>query len=333
MRHQALLLEDTPQRLRLAEIDTPSLQAGEVRIQLKAAALNHRDQWQREGKYPGLVYPQVPGSDGAGIVVEAADADGQPWVGREVIINPNMDWGDNPLVQQPGYHIRGVPSPGTFQQLLAVPIHRLAAKPAHLTWEQAAALPLAGLTAYRATFHHGHVQAGQRVLVTGIGGGVAQFAAQFAMAQGADLWVTSGSVAKAEVWLERGAKGWANYRDDGWEKALRKASGSFHCIIDSAGGEQMNRLIDLALPGGRIVFYGATLGAAPSLNLAKVFWNQLTLQGSTMGSDADFAAMLAFVAQHGIVPMVSSMRPFADIVSAYDEMDAHQQAGKLVVTF
>lgn len=331
---QALVLnEPAAIRLRIETVTVPALQTGEVRVRMLAAALNHRDEWIRQGLYAGIQYPAILGSDGCGIVEEAADDTGRHWLGQEVIINPNNDWGPNPAVQGSAYTIRGLQTAGTFAQYLVLPAHRLHAKPAHLSPQQAAALPLAGLTAYRATVHYGKPKPGMRVLVTGIGGGVAMFALQFALALGAACWVTTGDERKLKHAVSLGAKGGANYKTPDYWKAFKKETGGFDLIVDSAGGDSLNSLIELCRPAGQIVFYGATTGVPKQLNIRKMFWNQTRLQGSTMGSDDDFTAMVALVNQHKIVPVVDGVRPFAQILDALADMRAHKQLGKLVVGF
>jgi len=213
-----------------------------------------------------------------------------------------------------------------------VPAGQLAAKPAQLGWEEAAALPLAGLTAYRAVFSRAQLKPTDRVLVTGIGGGVALFALQFAVAAGAEVWVTSSSDAKIARAVALGAKGGLNYVQPGWAAAAAKAPGLFDVIVDSAGGDGFGDLLDLAAPGGRIVFFGATRGNGPALAMRKVFWRQLSLLGTTMGSPADWGAMTEFVALHRVRPVVSEVFPLARGAEAFALMERGGQFGKIVVT-
>ncbi|MGB3180820.1 MAG: zinc-binding dehydrogenase [Cyclobacteriaceae bacterium] len=328
---KALFLTDqNDSHLRIGEIDKPKPGPGEALVQIKAAALNHRDQWMREGKYPGIQYETIIGSDAAGVVVEVNDDDNS-WKGKSVIINPNIGWGDNPAVQDSNYTILGMPHNGTFTEYISIPVHRLKEMPAHLDYTQAASLPLAGLTAYRALFTHGMLQEGQRVLVNGIGGGVAQMAFMFAKAAGAEISVTSGSQEKLDLMKERGAAGTYNYKEEKWAKAALRGQGGFHLCIDSAGGKALNNLVRCTAPGGRIVFYGSTTGTPPELDLFRIFWNQITLQGSTMGNDEEFSQMVDFTARHKLVPEVDSVRPFAEAEKAFDAMKNFTQTGKLVL--
>ncbi len=327
---KALTLTDSG-TIAIIEKDKPQPKAGEVLVRIQAAALNHRDQWIREGKYPGIKIGVTLGSDGAGVVEEVADGVNQDWLGKEVIINPNMNWGDNPAVQSADYKILGMPVDGTFAEYICVKADRLAEKPAHLTIAQAAALPLGGLTAFRALFTNGGLQKGEKVLVNGVGGGVAQFAFQFALAAGADVWVTSGSDEKVSFAIEQGAMCGFNYKEENWHKGAKRTSEGFNLIIDSAGGDQLNQLIDTLLPAGRLVFYGATTGVPSKLSLHKLFWMQARLQGSTMGNDEEFQEMIRFVSDHRLEPFMEEPLPFTKIKDALDAMQDGRQFGKLVV--
>jgi len=311
----------------------PDLQPreGQVIVELKAAALNRRDYWITQGLYPGIKTPVVLGSDGSGVVTRTGRGVSESWVGREVILYPGIDWGDKPSAQGRAFRVIGMPDDGTFATSVAVPANLLYPKPPHLNWQEAAALPLAGVTAYRAACVQGAVQADQRVLVTGVGGGVATFALQFAVATGADVWVTSSSPRKIQHAVSLGAKGGFDYRNAGWHRELVKLSGPLDLIVDSAGGPGYANLVEVAAPGGRIVNYGATAGKPPELDLFKVFWKQLHLIGSTLGSPHDFEAMLDFVNHHRIRPIIDHVFPLDDANIAVASMADSPQFGKLVL--
>ncbi|MSU68723.1 MAG: alcohol dehydrogenase [Opitutia bacterium] len=309
----------------------PQPAAGEAVVAIRAAALNHRDVWIKAGQYAGLQWPCQPGSDGAGVVMAVGDGVDAAWIGREVVINPSFDWGADEQTQGPNFTILGLPRAGTLAEKISVPVAQLSAKPAHLSWEEAAALPLAGLTAYRALFARARLRAGERVLVTGIGSGVAWFALQFAVVCGADVWVTSSSAEKIAKAIALGAKGGFHYTRAGWAVEATRIAGMFDVIVDSAGGAGFGDLIDLAAPGGRIVFFGGTRGNGPALPLRKIFWRQLSLLGTTMGSLANWSAMLEFVALHRVRPVVSEVFPLARAADAFALMERGGQCGKIVV--
>jgi NADPH:quinone reductase-like Zn-dependent oxidoreductase len=270
------------------------------------------------------------GSDGAGIVESVHDEEHKEWVGKEVVINPNIDWGPNPDTKSSKYTILGMPVDGTFAEYIVVPVDRLSHKPFHLDILQASALPLGGLTAFRALFRKGELRAGQNVLISGFGGGVAQFAFLFAKAADANVYVTSGSDDKLEKALKMGAKGGYNYKKHAQYEELWKTKGGFDLIIDSAGGDQINSFIKMLRPSGKLVFYGATNGKPNNLDVYRMFWNQLSIFGTTMGSDQEFEEMLAFVSKHQIRPMVDSIRPFSKMAESFPDIAKANRAGKIV---
>lgn len=314
--------------LHLRDIPSPACPAGHVRLQLHAAALNHRDQFIREGKYAKIELPAVLGSDGVGTVIEAPTR--PELVGQRMLINPALHWGDDERAQGPDFSVLGMPTQGTFAEEIVVPEHNVHPAPEHLTDEQAAALPLAGLTGYRALITQAFWEPGQTVLITGIGGGVASLTLQFAVALGARVIVSSTSDAKIARAIELGAAAGVNVRTDGWAKQVQ-ALGPIDCIVDSVGGETINDLTSIVRPGGRIVVYGATLGHVPMFNMSKMFWKQIHLIGSTMGTPSDFEDMVQLVETARLVPTVDSVFPLADAERAFERMIAAEQFGKIVL--
>lgn len=328
---KALVLPGKNEAMQLLEVPDPVAAAGEAVVRVHAAALNHRDLWIQKGLYAGLKYPITLGSDGCGVVESVGAGVDAAWVGKRVIINPGLGWGDRTDTQAASFKILGLPDDGTLAERVKVEAIYLADAPAHLSDAQAAALPLAGLTAWRALFTRAGLKAGENVLVTGVGGGVALFALQFAVAAGAKVFVSSGSEAKIARAKELGASGGVNYRGEKWvEEAKALCPTGFNVIIDSAGGASFPRLIDLAAPGGRIAFFGATNGNPPEIDLRKMFWKQISLLGSTMGSPGEFAAMVKFVGEHGIVPLAETVFPLAEGNAAFAAMDRAEQFGKIV---
>ncbi len=329
---KAAVLEGVEKPLVIQEVADPVPAPNWAVVRLQAAALNHRDLWIQQGRYPGLKFPIIPGSDGAGVVAAVGREADRDWVGRPVIINPSLDWGDDPRVPGPGFRILGLPDDGTLAGAVAVPVANLAPPPGHLSMEQAAALPLGGLTAWRALFARGGLRAGETVLITGIGGGVALFALQFALAAGATVYVTSGSADKLARARQLGAAGGANYREADWPTQLRQQAGEFDLTVDSAMGGGLAPLIELTRPGGRVVFYGATTGNPPGFDARKVFFRQISLLGTTMGSPADFAAMVRLVESRRIVPTIDAVLPFNQVEPALRRMESAAQFGKIVLT-
>jgi zinc-binding alcohol dehydrogenase/oxidoreductase len=320
---KALVLVGKDQGLAFQDVEMPQITEGSVIVKLAAAALNHRDVWIQKGQYGGIKYPSILGSDGAGTTDD----------GQAVIINPSINWGDNQRFQGKDFEILGLPSNGTFAEYISIPKENIVAKPEHLTFEQAAALPLAGLTAYRALFSRCQAQAGEKVLISGIGGGVALFAMQFAIAAGCDVWVTSSSEDKIAQAVSMGAKGGFNYRTEGWAKGASAATGGFDCVIDSAAGAGFADLVKTCAAGGRMCFYGGTTGLLTGISPQIVFYKQLTIMGSTMGSTEEFNAMVAFVSDHKIVPVVDEVFTLENGNAALTKMAEGKQFGKLVIRF
>lgn len=320
-----------PDNLRIEEWPTPVPGAGEVVVRLRAAAINHRDVWIRHGQYAGIRLPAILGSDGTGEVVAAGDAEGRSWLGRDVVIDPSLAWGDDPRAQGSTFHLLGMPTEGTYAEFVKVPVANVYAKPAHLTLEEAAALPLAAVTAYRALVTRAALQAEEVVVITGIGGGVALAALTMAVSLGAIAYVTSSSDQKIAMAKQHGAAGGVLYHANDWSRTLRQIIGRQpDVIIDGAGGDTFSQALDLVRPGGRIVTYGATRGAAPGLEVRRIFWKQLDIYGSTMGTPEDFTGMLQMYAT-GLHPIVDSVVPLNDVAQGHARIDRGEQFGKIVL--
>ncbi len=332
---KAIVLRELGGPEKLLYEDMPDPQAGpcEVVVKLKAAALNHRDQWIRYGQYAGIKLPIILGSDGAGVVHAVGEGVDSALLGSEVVINPSLDWGTNEAAQSKKYRILGLPDDGTYAEFIKVPAENVAAKPDHLSFEEAAAIPLAALTAYRAVATRAQVKAGETVLVTGVGGGVATFVLQISKALGARALVTSGSDEKIEKAKQLGADGGANYKTQDWAKEITDLTGGAgpDVIIDSAGSSTLETAVKIAKPAGRIVFFGATNGLAPNLDLRRIFFKQLNLFGSTMGSPREFAAMLQLYTNQKLRPAVDKVFPLAETPAAHQRMEEAGQFGKIVL--
>lgn len=317
---KALILQALHQALDYGDMPHPIPGKGEALVQLHAAALNHRDVYITQGLYSGIKFPSILGSDGAGT-----------YRGKPVLIYPAFDWGPNPAAQGKNFRVLGMPDNGTFAECISIPKAHLFPKPEHLSWEQAAALPLGGLTAYRTLFTRCQLKKGEKVLISGIGGGVALLALQFAVAAGAEVFVTSGSAEKIEKAVKLGAKAGVSYRMEGWDKQLKQIAGGFDVVVDSAAGDGFATLAGLCNPGGRIGIYGGSLGKINGLSPQIIFWKQISILGSTMGTLRDFRQMLAFVEKHNIIPIVDAVFELSDGNAALEKMRNGDQFGKLVL--
>jgi len=320
-----------PEQVRATDAPDPVPGPGEAVVRLRAAALNHRDAWIRKGLYANITLPVILGSDGAGEVAAVGEGVETRLVGVAVVINPSLEWGDDEQAQGPTWRILGLPEDGTHAQLVKVPSSSLFPKPPELTWEEAAAVPLAGLTAFRAVVTRAAVTAGETVLVTGIGGGVSTFVLAIAKARGARVFVTSGSDDKLARARELGAEGGVNYRDPDWSRKLTALAGTVDVAVDSAGGETFAKLLEIVRPGGRIVNYGATTGSPTTIEARRLFWKQLALLGSTMGTPREFGRMLELYGAGGLRPVVDRVFPLEAVADAHRRMDQAEQFGKIVL--
>jgi zinc-binding alcohol dehydrogenase/oxidoreductase len=321
-----------PDQFKFQEVEMPTPGKDEILIRLRAAAFNRRDIFARRGQYPGIRFPAIPGADGAGEVVAAGENANLYPIGSNVIINPALNWGEDERIYTKDFSIVGNPTDGTFAEYIKVPKENVFLKPDYLTWEEAAALPLAGLTAYRAIVTRGKVKKGENVLIPGIGGGVATFLLQIATAIGANVYVTSSSEEKINKAISLGAVGGVNYREENWEKKLRQMMKDGADIsIDSIGGKSFQQLVNIAKHGSRIVTFGATAGPVPQLLMPKIFLKQLDVLGTTMGSPREFKEMLFFYSENEIHPVIDSIYEFDDIMEAQIRMEEGDLFGKIVV--
>ncbi len=276
--------------------------------------------------------PLIPGSDGAGLVAEAGQGTDHLKVGEAVVINPSLNWGDREDRPSSSFKILGGPDPGTYAEYVVVPVENVFPKPSPLSFDEAAAVPLASLTAWRAVITRGQVRPGERVVVLGIGGGVATFALQIARAAGAMVIATSSSETKLERARTLGADLAINYTSEDWEKIIQeRTGGGADVVIDSAGKETWGKALRALRPGGRLVSFGATTGRTTEVDIRHVFWNQISILGTTMGSPREFAAMLHLYEAGRLKPVVDSVFPLREAPAAHRRMDEGQQFGKIVL--
>jgi zinc-binding alcohol dehydrogenase/oxidoreductase len=323
-----------PENLVYEDVPDPEPGSGEVVVKVHAAALNRRDVFVTRGMYPGAkpdALPATLGSDGSGEVVARGEgADGAD-EGTEVVINPALFWGDDPAKPGKEYRILGLPDEGTFAQFISVPADHVFPKPSHLSYEEAAAIPLGALTAYRALVTRGQLQQGETVVVPGIGSGVATFVVQMAAALGARVFVTSGSDEKLEKAKELGAEGGVNYNNEDWSKELKGIAGGVDLSVDHVGGEAFDALVSLAAPGGRIVTFGATAGPKVAVVMPRIFLKHLTVLGTAMGTPEEFGAMLDLYGERGLRPAVNETFPLQEATAAMGLMEKGVGVGKIVL--
>lgn len=301
------------------DVDDPVAGPGEVVVELRTAAVNRRDLLVRNPPGPAYVFPLpvIPGSDGAGIRRDT---------GEEVVIYPGLGWGPREDAAGPDWRMLGAPDNGTYAELVKVPEENVFPKPARFSWEEAAAFPLAGLTAFRALFEVGGLIRDETVLVLGAGSGVSTFAVSLAAQAGATVLVTSSSQEKIERAKELGASGGVLYTEEGWPEAV----GPVDVVLDSVGTTWGDSLRALR-KGGRLVVFGGTGGPEVTLDVRAFYLNWKRILGTTMGSGRDFAGLLRMVDMGGWHPVIDSVRPLAEVEAAHERMKAGQHFGKLVL--
>lgn len=320
-----------PESARIEEVETPTPAAGEVRIAVKAAALNHRELFIAVGQYPGMSLPSTLGADGAGIVDAVGEGVDASLVGTEAVLYPAQKWGDDQRFPTDAFGALGMPFPGTIAHYVCVPAENVVAKPKHLSFEEAAAVPLAALTAWRALTVSGQVKAGDTVLITGISGGVATFALSLALAMGAKVFVTSSndeSIAKA---VALGAAGGFNYKDPEWRKAVPKTTRGIDVVIDGAPGSSVPNYFRALKKGARVVIYGSTGAPSFSTVAPELFLKYVSIIGTAMGSPEDFRAMIAFVEQHQIKPAIDRTFELEQAPEALIYLQKSHAFGKVVI--
>ena len=312
----------------------------DVRVRIHAAALNHLDLFVLGG-LPGTAstFPWIAGADGAGEVeaMGAAVTGFRP--GDRVLINPGISdrtceyclEGDHPLCIN--FKILGEHLPGTLGESVVVPAVNLRPIPDGVSWETAAAFPLATLTAWRMMVSRAQVRPGDLVLIWGIGGGVAQAAMQIAKRRGATVWVTSSSDEKLERARAMGADDVINHRteDVAAEVRRRTKKRGVDVVVDTVGTATWKRSLLALGRRGRLVTCGGTSGPILETDVRRMFWNQWTLMGSTMGSDAEFDAILGELAAGALVPIVDQVYPLSEGRAAYERMQSADQFGKIVL--
>ena len=305
-----------PDALEVAELPDPEPPPGWVIVELRAAALNWHDVIVRRGDYP-VALPRILGADGAGVRRDT---------GESVIILPSLHWGDDERHPGPDFEILGDHTDGTYAELVAVPEENVYPLPRGWGWPEAAALPLAGVTAYRALFSRGGLVRGETVVILGAGSGVSTIAVSLAVMAGARVLVTSSSPAKIARAVELGAAGGVLYTDDDWAAQLEPAD----LVVDSVGSTWPASLSVLK-PGGRVVAFGATGGDQATIAVRPFYFGQFSLLGTTMGSPRDFAGLLGML-DPGWRPAVEAVMPLDQAGAAHARMEQRDHFGKLVLT-
>jgi zinc-binding alcohol dehydrogenase/oxidoreductase len=322
--HAVIMREfGAPDVLRPGEVPNPAARQGWVTVALRASALNWHDVLVRQGRYKSPL-PHIIGADGAGVRADT---------GEEVVILPSLNWGDREEAPGTDWEILGDYTPGTYAELVSVPAACVAPKPRGMNWAEAAALPLVGLTTYRALFARGRLKSGESMLVVGAGGGIATMAIALAVAAGASITVTSSSAETIERAVAAGARDGVLHTEDGWPEQARAMSPDhgFDLILDPVG--RWAESIRALRPGGRLVVLGANAAQTAAMDIRSFYFGQFDLLGTTMGSGNDFAGLLHMVDRYSVrPPAIDREFPLDRAAEAHEHLEHGRTFGKCVLT-
>jgi NADPH:quinone reductase-like Zn-dependent oxidoreductase len=329
-----------PQVVGVEQVEAPVPGPGEARIQVEAAAMNHLDLWIRRGLPISITMPHIGGSDLAGVVDQVGPGVQEVELGTRVVVDPSLDydWYDGapsgPGLPKKNFRIIGEHTQGGFAEYCVVPVSNLVELPATVPFETAAACSLVGVTAWRALMNRGGLRAGERVLITGASGGVSSMAVQMAKLAGAQVFaVTMGEKNAARV-RKLGADQVYDRGTVDWGKEVFQDTGKegVDLVLDSVGEAVWPACIRSLKVGGRLVTIGATTGAAGATEIRQVFWKQLTILGSTMGSPEEYRKAMGMVFRGQVVPVIHAVLPLEETRRAHEMLEAGEVFGKVVLT-
>jgi zinc-binding alcohol dehydrogenase/oxidoreductase len=312
-----------PEVLRYEDVEDPAPGSGEVLVRLRAASLNHLDLWIRQG-LPSVPKPRILGADGAGVVAALGEGADTFSEGDRVVLNPGLD---------DGARILGEHMDGTHAELVVVPTEYVHPIPGDLSFEEAAAFPLVFETAYRMLVTKARIEEGEWVLLWGIGSGVALAAFVIAKALGARTLVTSSSAEKLARASELGADATVNHAEDDVAAAVKEATGGrgVDVVIEHVGEATWKTSLQSAAPNARVVVCGATSGPNPPAQLHRIWWKQLAVYGSTMGTREDFEGAYELIARGAAQPIVDRVFPLEQAAAAHEYLEEGRQFGKVVL--
>ena len=327
-----------PEVLTVDAMPVPSPGPGEVRIAVEASSLNHLDIWMRRGLPIRIPMPHIGGSDIAGSVDALGPGVSEDWLGRRVVADPslNYDWyelarlGQGPVAP---LEIIGEHTQGGFAEFAVVPAANLVGMPDGFSADVAAAAALVGVTAWHGLLGRGGLRAGERVLVTGASGGVSTMAVQYAKAAGAEVYAVTSSPEGVRRVADLGADHVYDRKAANWGKALYHDTGrrGVDLCLDSVGEAIWPDLLRALAVGGRLVCFGATTGARGAADIRLLFWRQLTIMGSTMGTPAEFREAMQMVFDGTVAPPIHDVAPLEGVRSAHELLEAGGVFGKIVV--
>ena len=328
-----------PEVVRVQEMEKPEPGAGEVRLAVRAAAMNHLDLWIRRGLPLEITMPHIGGSDIAGEVEAVGPGVTGVEPGARVVVDPSLDyhWYDNAPVGEglapPEFRIIGEHTQGGFAEACVVPAANLVGIPRDVPFEVAAAASLVSVTAWRGLMVRGGLRAGESVLITGASGGVSTMAIQMARLAGARVHAVTSGAENVERVRNLGAHAAYDRTQGDWGKQLFENTGrrGVDLVFDSVGQAIWPQCLRALSVGGRLVTYGATTGAAGETEIRQVFWKQLSILGSTMGTPRDYRSVMDLVFQGRIEPVIHEVLPLEEARRAHEILEAGEAFGKVVL--
>jgi len=330
-----------PEALVYEDREDPKPRPNEVLIEVRAAAINHVDIWIRKG-IPGVTFPfpLIPGCDAAGVIRSVGEAVTGLAPGTRVTINPGISCGhcefcaDGFGSQCNTFSMVGENRDGSYAQLLTVPAHIVLPIPETLSFEEAAAAPLVTLTAWSMMVNKGRIRPGEDILILGVGAGVGTAALQIAKITGCRVFAAASTDAKLERAQALGADFLINYAKEEFDKKIRQLTDrrGVDVVVDYVGAETWVRSLRSARKGGRILTCGATTGYDPKTDLRQIFYRQLQVIGSTMGSPRDFFDAMRCVFRGQIKPVIDRVLPLSEARSGHEAIERREVFGKVVLT-
>jgi NADPH:quinone reductase-like Zn-dependent oxidoreductase len=329
-----------PDVVRIEEMEVPDPGPGEVRVAVKAAAMNHLDLWVRRGLPIKITMPHIGGSDIAGVVDVVGPEVAGVEPGTRVVVDPSLDydWYDGvdsgPDLGRREFRIIGEHTQGGFAEFCVAPAANLVQIPDGVPFDKAAAASLVSVTAWRALMVRGRVRAGERVLVTGASGGVSSVAIQMARAAGAEVYAVTSGQESVERASSLGAHVVYDRDKVDWAKEIFTDTGKqgVNLALDSVGAAIWEDCLKALSIGGRLVTFGATTGAAGPTEIRLVFWKQLSILGSTMGTPKDYRNAMAMVFDGTVEPVIHAVLPLEEARQAHEILEAGEAFGKIVLT-
>lgn len=329
-----------PDVVSVGTVPVPEPGPGEVRIQVKAASMNHLDLWIRRGLPIDHPMPHIGGSDMAGVVEALGPGVEGVALGTRVVVDPSLGYGwydgqgRGPSFDEPSFRILGEHTQGGFAEYAVAPAANLLEIPEDVSFETAAAAGLVFVTAWRGLMNRGRLRAGERVLITGGSGGVSTAAIQIARLAGAEVYVVTSGADNVQRVLELGAHVAYDRTKVDFSREVWRDTGKegVHVVLDAVGEVLWEPCLRALSVGGRLVTYGATTGARGSTEIRLVFWKQLDVLGSTMGTPAEFREVMRLVFRGKLEPVIHRVLPLSEARRAHELLEEGEVFGKLVLT-